>query len=101
MKPLSPAQVEKLVLKAFAESHLETEDFIEFVSKIVMNEKHDRNMISITLSDLKQTLQDTFDREATDKEAEDFKEYLDLDLGTWLSENARTFTQKLVDEGKF
>ena len=71
----------------------ELESRIEDINK--EDEKTKRYVIRVTLNDLKQILNDTLNREATDEEAEGFKEYLELDLGTWLSDNAKTFKQAL------
>jgi hypothetical protein len=56
--------------------------------------------IRISKDDIKEGLRMEFGRDPTATEIEDFVTYLEMDVGTWLNENFRSFTRKLSEEGK-
>jgi len=50
-----------------------------------------RHAITIARTDIKDALADELGRSPTRKEMSAFKDYLDLDIGQWLKDNARSF----------
>ena len=56
--------------------------------------------IKISKDDIKEGLKRKFGRNPTAAEIKDFETYLEMDIGTWLNENFRSFARKLSEEGK-
>ena len=56
--------------------------------------------IRISKDDIREGLRMEFGRDPTAAEIKDFVTYLEMDVGTWLNENFRSFTRKLGEEGK-
>jgi hypothetical protein len=56
--------------------------------------------IKISKDDIREGLKEEFGRNPTATEIKDFETYLEVDIGTWLNENFRSFTRKLCEEGK-
>jgi len=53
--------------------------------------------ITVSWIDLAAALEAILERTPTFEEIQKFKEYLEIDVGTWINENARTFVRDKLE----
>jgi len=62
-----------------------------------MKSKHP---IVVTYFDLAAALELALEHTPSQEEIQQFIDYVSIDVGTWLNENAKSFVRKLAEEGR-
>jgi hypothetical protein len=52
------------------------------------------NNVVVTEADIREAYKQQFGTEPTEKQFQDFKQYIELDVGEWLKDNARSFAHR-------
>jgi Ca2+-binding EF-hand superfamily protein len=56
--------------------------------------------IEVTYLDLATALEEALERTPTPEEIKEFFEYIGIDVGSWINDNARSFITKRTEEGR-